>query len=147
MYVGNVILIILNLPRSVSCEHASGPVPHPVPVILLICLVDLLHARGTSTSGSLLGFGVMGLLWFVFRKWTSILLLTPRHDLGPQLRVEFPAYDDASVMAPFPFLKNPITFALMSANALLIIWNVYRGETEKVKTGKKSPLEEWGGES
>jgi putative tricarboxylic transport membrane protein len=127
MYIGNVILIILNLPLvGIFVNLIRIPSRILFPMILLICLV------GTYSINSsifdllvLLGFGVLG---YIFKKIECdmapfILAMI----IGPSLETAFRQSLMRSAGSFSIFAEKPIALTLIVASALMLAWSIFRG--------------------
>ena len=126
MYIGNVILIILNLPLVGLFIHLLR-VPFRIlfPVIMLICLVGTYSVNASRFElGILMAFGVTG---YVFKKIQydfapCILALI----LGPSLERAFRQSLMRSAGSFSIFVESPIALTLITLTCLLVIWNLWR---------------------
>lgn len=126
MYIGNVILLVLNLPLvGVFVNLLRVPFRILFPIILLVCLV------GTYTVNLdvfelivLLGAGVLG---YVFRSWGfEIAPLVLAMILGPGAEITFRQSLMRSGGSFAIFVHSPISLTLILASGLLLSWNIYR---------------------
>jgi putative tricarboxylic transport membrane protein len=126
MYIGNVILLVLNLPLvGVFVNLLRVPFRILFPIILLICLVGTYTVNlDTFELTVLLGAGVLG---YLFRSWGfEIAPLVLAMILGPNAEIAFRqslmrSGGDFSI-----FVESPITMVLVAASCLLLGWNIYR---------------------
>jgi putative tricarboxylic transport membrane protein len=126
MYIGNLILIILNLPLVGLFIHLLK-VPFRIlfPVIMLICLVGTYSVNSSRFElGILMAFGVAG---YVFKKIQydfapCILALI----LGPSLERAFRQSLMRSGGSFSIFMESPIALTLLVLTSLLLIWNIWR---------------------
>ncbi|NWF92778.1 MAG: tripartite tricarboxylate transporter permease [Syntrophaceae bacterium] len=126
MYVGNIILIILNLPL-VSLFVSLLRVPFRIlfPLILLICLVGT-YSINSSTFELiiLLIFGVFG---YVFRKLDyDIAPFLLALIIGPMIEMAFRQSLMRSGGSFSIFWESPISMILLVLSGLLFFWNIYR---------------------
>jgi putative tricarboxylic transport membrane protein len=126
MYVGNVILIILNLPLvGIFVNLLRVPFRTLFPIILLICLVGTYSVNlSTFELIVLLGSGVMG---YFFRKIEydispCILAMI----IGPLIETTFRQSLMRSAGSLSIFIKSPISITLFGLSCLLVAWNLYR---------------------
>ncbi|MDA8125239.1 MAG: tripartite tricarboxylate transporter permease [Deltaproteobacteria bacterium] len=126
MYIGNLILIILNLPLVGFFIHLLK-VPFRIlfPVIMLICLVGTYSVNSSRFElGILMAFGVAG---YVFKKIQydfapCILALI----LGPSLERAFRQSLMRSGGSFTIFMESPIALTLIVLTGALLIWNLWR---------------------
>ena len=141
MYIGNVILVVLNLPLvGLFVNMLRVPFRILFPIILLICLVGTYSMQGSTFDlWVLLGFGALG---YVFRKLDfDIAPLVLAMVLGNSTELEFRRTMMLSAGSLSIFYKSPITCVLVSISLLLFIWNIYRALRPKKATWEKA-LEE-----
>jgi len=141
MYIGNFILLILNLPLvGIFLNLLRVPFRILFPLILLICLVGT-YSVSSSTFDLivLLGSGVLG---YIFRKLNYdlapfILALI----IGPLMEYSFRQSLMRSAGSFSIFWSNPITLTLFGGSCLLFIWNLISSLRPTKSTWKKA-LEE-----
>ncbi|MFZ4440803.1 MAG: tripartite tricarboxylate transporter permease [Syntrophales bacterium] len=140
MYIGNVILIILNLPLvGIFINLLRVPFRILFPLILLICLIGT-YAVNSSTVELiiLLTCGVMG---YLFRKLEfDVAPFILAIIIGPTLENAFRWSLMRSAGSFAIFVHSPITAVLITLSGLLLIWNVYR--TLRPKRDWERALEE-----
>jgi len=137
MYIGNVILIILNLPL-VGLFVSLLRIPFRIlfPIILLVCVVGTYSVQlSTFDLMVLLGFGVVG---YVFRKIEfDVPPLILAMLIGPRLEVNFRQSLMRSAGSFSIFWEKPIALTLLIFSCLLILWNIFRSlRPVKVTSGK-----------
>jgi len=126
MYVGNIILVILNLPLvGIFISLLRVPFRILFPIILVICLVGT-YSINTSLFELwvLLGSGIFG---YVFRKLQYdiapfILALI----IGPLMEMTFRQSLMRSGGSFSIFFKSPISIVLILLSLLLFAWNIFR---------------------
>jgi putative tricarboxylic transport membrane protein len=126
MYIGNVILIILNLPLvGIFVSLLRTPSRILFPVILLICLVGTYSVNlSIFDLLVLVGFGVLG---YVFQKIEyDIAPLLLAMLIGPQLEMAFRRSLMRSGGSFSIFWEKPIALTLIISSFLLLFWNVFR---------------------
>lgn len=126
MYIGNVILIILNLPLvGIFVNMLRIPFRILFPIILLICLVGTYSVNASTFElVSLLCFGVFG---YVFRKLEyDIAPFILAMIIGPMMEMAFRQSLMRSAGSFSIFLESPISLVLILFSVLLILWNIYR---------------------
>jgi putative tricarboxylic transport membrane protein len=127
MYIGNLILVGLNLPL-VGLFVSMLRIPFGVlfPIILLTCLIGTYSVNLSSFELLvLLGSGVLG---YFFRKLKYdlapfILALI----IGPTLEETFRQSLMRSAGSFSIFWQRPITLTLIGFAFLLLAWNIYKG--------------------
>ena len=141
MYIGNVILVILNLPLvGVFVNILRTPFRILFPTILLICLVGTYSINlSIFDLMVLLGFGVLG---YIFRKIEIdmapfILAML----IGPPLEMAFRQSLMRSGGSFSLFLEKPIALTLIICSCLLLVWNILRS-LRPVKASWEKALEE-----
>lgn len=140
MYIGNVILVILNLPLvGLFVNLLRVPFRILFPIILLICLVGTYSVNASTLDlFLLLIFGVFG---FVFRKLEyDIAPFILAMIIGPTLEMAFRQSLMRSAGSFSIFWESPITLTLLTVSAGLFLWNVYR--TVRPKASWEKALEE-----
>ena len=143
MYIGNVILIILNLPLvGLFVNLLRVPFRILFPIILLICLVGTCSLNSSVVElGILLFFGVLG---YIFRKLNfDIAPFILAMIIGPTLEMSFRQSLMRSAGSFSIFFKSPIACTLITLSCLLFVWNIFRAVRPK-KTWEKA-LEEGDG--
>jgi putative tricarboxylic transport membrane protein len=122
MYIGNVMLIILNLPL-VGLWAKLTTVPYRVmgPIIMMICMVGAYSLRNSMFDvGATLFFGGVGYLMRKYN-WPSAPLVLCSI-LGPILEKSLVNSLAMSAGSPMIFVTRPICFALiLAACALLLV--------------------------
>jgi len=131
MYIGNVILLILNLPLvGIFVNLLRVPFRILFPIILLICLVGTYSVNSSVIElVILLVFGVLG---YIFRKLEYdvapfILALI----IGPTIEIAFRQSLMRSAGSFSIFFKSPISCTLIVLSCLLFFWNIYRAVRPK----------------
>ena len=141
IYIGNVILVILNLPLvGVFVNLLRVPFRILFPIILLICLVGT-YAMNSSVFelAILLVFGVLG---YIFRKVEfDIAPFVLAMIIGPTLEMAFRQSLMRSGGSFAIFFGSPIAFTLIVLSCLLFIWNIYRS-LRPTKASWEKALEE-----
>ena len=143
MYIGNVILVILNLPLvGIFVNMLRIPFRILFPIILLICVV------GTYSINSsifelvvLLGFGIVG---YIFRKlqW-DIAPMILAMIIGPLMELAFRQSLMRSGGSFAIFFHSPIALILIVSSCLLFLWNILRTLRPRKASWEKA-LEEGG---
>jgi putative tricarboxylic transport membrane protein len=127
MYIGNVILVALNLPFvGLFVSLLRIPFRILMPMILLICLLGTYSVKLSSFELLiLLGSGVLG---YFFRKFKYdlapfILALI----LGPTIEEAFRQSLMKSAGSFSVFWESRIALTFLAISAVLFGWNVYSG--------------------
>jgi putative tricarboxylic transport membrane protein len=140
MYIGNVILIILNLPMvGIFVNLLRVPFRILFPLILLVCLVGTYSVNSSGVElVILLASGVLG---YAFRKLDfDIAPFILAMIIGPTLENAFRWSLMRSGGSFVIFLKSPIALTLLVLSCLLLVWNIYR--TLRPKKAWEKALEE-----
>ena len=126
MYIGNVILIILNLPLvGIFVNLLRVPFRILCPMIILISLAGTYSVNNSLFDlGILIAFGVVG---YVFRKLDfdiapGMLAMI----IGPTMELSFRQSLMRSGGSFSIFFYSPIALTLIVASFLLFCWNIYR---------------------
>jgi putative tricarboxylic transport membrane protein len=126
MYIGNIILVALNLPLvGLFVSLLRIPFRALFPMILLICLIGTYSVNLSSFELLvLLGSGVLG---YFFRKLKYdlapfILALI----IGPTLEETFRQSLMRSGGSFSIFWERPIALTFIGFSLLLLIWNIYK---------------------
>jgi putative tricarboxylic transport membrane protein len=141
MYIGNVILVILNLPLvGLFINLLRVPFRILFPVILLICLVGTYAVN--SSVVELIILLVSGILGYLFRKLDFdmapfILAMI----IGPTMEMTFRQSLMRSGGSFSIFWKSPISLVLLALSGVLLLWNIYRALRPKRASWEKA-LEE-----
>ena len=142
MYIGNVILIILNLPLvGVFVNLLRIPFRILFPNILLICLIGTYSVKGSTFElGILLFFGVLG---YVLRKLQyDVAPLILALIVGQTMERSFRQSMMRSGGSFSIFWESPIALTLITLACLLFLWNVYRSLKPKKASWEKVLEEE-----
>ncbi|OGP72196.1 MAG: transporter [Deltaproteobacteria bacterium RBG_13_60_28] len=120
MYLGNILLLILNLPL-IGLWVKVLKVPYPVlfPLILLFCLIGA-YSLNNSITGVII-MNIFGLIGYFFRKFRYeaaplVLALV----LGPMMENSLRQSLLMSGGSPFIFLNRPISSVILIAAFLLL---------------------------
>lgn len=141
MYIGNIILIILNLPLvGVFVNLLRVPFRILFPVIILICLVGTYSVKSSTFElGILLFFGVLA---YVLRKLEyDVPPLVLALIVGRTMERSFRQSLMRSAGSPSIFWESPIALTLIIVSCLLFLWNLYRSLRPKKASWEKA-LEE-----
>jgi len=136
MYIGNLILLILNLPLvGIFVNLLRIPFRMLFPIVLLICLVGT-YSINSSTFELLVLIG-SGVLGYIFRKLgydlaPFILALI----LGPAMELSFRQSLMRSAGSFSIFWDSPIALTLISLSVLLFLWNLSKSLRSSAKRGE-----------
>ena len=143
MYIGNVILLILNLPLvGIFISLLRIPFRILFPIILLICLVGTYSVNlSTFELVILIGFGIFG---YVFRKLEfDIAPFILAMIIGPMLEMAFRQSLMRSAGSFLIFIGSPISLVLITVSGLLLFWNIFRS-LRSTKAAWENALEKGG---
>ena len=133
MYIGNIILVFLNLPLvGIFVSLLRVPFRILMPIILLICLVGTYSVELSSFQmGVLVAAGVLGyfLRKFDYDMAPFILALI----LGPAIEETFRQTLIRSNGSFNIFLKSPIALTFLVLSGMLLLWNFYRAISRSKK--------------
>ncbi|MBP1708689.1 MAG: transporter [Deltaproteobacteria bacterium] len=122
MYIGNVMLLILNLPLvGLWARISTIPYRYLAPIILAICIIGAYSPRNTMFDVWIaLGAGVVG---YLMRKhhWPPAPLLVG-FILGPMLEISL--RQSLSIGGPLIFFTRSITIGFLLAAVILLIVSV-----------------------
>ena len=126
MYIGNVMLIILNVPLvGIFISLLRIPFRILFPVILLICLIGTFSVNTSAFElGILLCFGVLGYIVRKIKYDSAPLILAMI--IGPTMELSLRQALMRSDGSFLIFWQSPITMVLIAASCLLLGWNIYR---------------------
>ncbi len=134
MYLGNVMLLILNLPLvGLFVQILRLPYPILAPLILLFCLVGAYSTSGLLADvGIMVAFGILGYLLRKFRFETAplILALILGRQMEEALRQSLAISQGSFVV----FVTRPISLALLAAAALSLALPLWRWARVQVTT-------------
>jgi putative tricarboxylic transport membrane protein len=136
MYIGNVILVILNLPLvGIFVNLLRVPFRILFPIILLICLVGTYSVNASTFElVILLSFGVMG---YVFRRLEyDIAPFILAMIIGPTIEMAFRQSLMRSGGSFAIFWQSPIALILIGLSGALLLWNIYRAVRPKASWEK-----------
>lgn len=140
MYIGNFMLLILNLPLvGVFASLTKVPPKTLIPIVTAIMFIGTYSLNNSLFDiGLLLFFGLLGfLLKYLCYSATPLLVglvLGPVFEKG--LRQGLIMADGNFLF----FLQRPISGTLLGIAALIILWTIYRG----MKKQKPQPIENCG---
>jgi putative tricarboxylic transport membrane protein len=121
MYVGNAMLLVLNLPL-IGLWVKLLKVPYPIlfPLILVFCLVGVYSLNNSLTEvAMMIGFGVFGYLGrkFQFEMAPLILALV----IGPMMEQNLRLSLVISQGSPWIFIEHPISAVFLGTCLFLLI--------------------------
>jgi len=126
MYIGNIILVILNLPMvGLFVTFLRIPFAILFPIILLLCLIGTYSINNSSVELAILL--VSGVLGYVLRKLKYdlapfVLALV----IGPFIEMSFRQSLMRSGGSFSIFFEKPICLTFLSIAAALLCWNIFR---------------------
>ena len=125
MYVGNVILLVLNLPL-IGLWVKILKVPYPIlsPLILLFCVIGVYSVNNDTTEVLLtIFFGVMGYFMRRFEYEPAPLLLGMI--LSPMMESNFRQALLVSQGSFLIFVTHPISATLLAIAAILLLYPIF----------------------
>ncbi|MBI5966578.1 MAG: tripartite tricarboxylate transporter permease [Deltaproteobacteria bacterium] len=138
MYIGNLILIILNLPLvGIFVNLLRVPFRVLFPIILLICLIGTYSVNSSTVElVILLGSGVLG---YLFRKLQyDIAPFVLALILGPGAEIALRQSLMRSGGSFSIFWESPIALTLIVISGLLLLWNIFRSFRPSKVSWKKA---------
>ena len=125
MYIGNVMLLILNLPM-VGLWVQLLRVPYAIlaPIIVLFCCIGVYSVRNTVFD--IWVMGIFGIIGYLFRKVSlepGPLILA--FVLGPILERSLRQALLISAGSPFTFFKRPISGTIMGFLLIFIVFQMF----------------------
>jgi putative tricarboxylic transport membrane protein len=143
MYIGNVILLLLNLPLvGIFVNFLRIPFRLLFPVIILISIVGTYSVRASKFDLLLLlGFGILGYLFKKFQFDIAPLILAMI--IGPILEIQLRQSLMNSGGSLSIFWERPIALTLLVISILMLLWNIYRS-LRTTKAAWEKALEEEG---
>ena len=134
MYIGNVMLLILNLPLiGLWVKLLKVPYRFLFPLILLFCLVGVYSVNSSAIEVIIMViFGLVGYLLRKYRFEPAPLVLALI--LGPMLEVNFRqslilSHGDLTI-----FLRHPISAVLLMISAVLLLYPIVQDLKKKRRT-------------
>ena len=124
MYVGNVMLLVLNLPLiGLWVQLLRIPYPYMMPAIVLFCIVGSYTVANSVTDVYLmLGFGVLGYLMKKLKFDAPPLVLA--FVLGPLIEYYFKSALMYSRGSFAVFVTRPISLACLVVTGLILVWSL-----------------------
>jgi len=122
MYLGNILLLVLNLPL-IGLWVKVLKVPYPVlfPLILLFCLIGAYSLNNSITDVTIMNiFGLIGYFFRKFRYEAAPLVLALV--LGPMMENSLRQSLLLSSGNPFIFLNRPISSVILIIAFLLLVF-------------------------
>ncbi len=136
MYIGNLILVALNLPL-IGLFISVLRVPFRIlfPIILLICLVGTYSVNLSSSEMIiLLCSGVLG--YYLRKLQYDLAPFILALIIGPMLEESFRQSLMRSGGSFSIFWESPIAFVSLALSGLLFFWNVFRSFRPTILSGK-----------
>ena len=127
MYLGNVMLLILNLPL-IPLWVKMLKVPYAIlfPLILVFCLIGVYSLNFSQVEiGLMIGFGVLGYMMRKFKFETPPLILALV--LGPMMESNLRLSLLLSQGDPTVFVRRPISAVFILVSAMLIVSSLIPG--------------------
>jgi putative tricarboxylic transport membrane protein len=136
MYIGNVMLLILNLPLvGLWARFTTVPYGIMAPIILLISFVGAYSVRNSMFDlGMSLVFGFIGYLMRKYDWPTAPLVLCAI--LGPMLEKSLVQSLAMSAGDPLIFVTRPISLTLLIIASLLLVLSLYLVRATRKKTSE-----------
>ena len=126
MYVGNVMLLLLNLPLiGVMVRILEIPRAYLSPLIVLLCVIGVYSAGGTTAIAIAVAFGFLG--YHLRRLDFDLGLLILAYVLGPILERSVRQALTISGGDATIFLRDPLSTALFAAAALFLAAGLANG--------------------
>jgi putative tricarboxylic transport membrane protein len=121
MYIGNVMLLVLNIPLiGIWVKILKIPYPILFPLIILFCLIGVYSLNNKTTEiGLMIIFGVLGYLMKKFKFDGAPLILAMV--LGPLMDKSLRQALLMSGGNPHIFLESPICIAMFSIVAIVLL--------------------------
>lgn len=124
MYIGNVMLLVLNLPMvGMWVQFLRVPYAILAPIIILFCCVGVYSVRNTVFD--IWVMGIFGIIGYLFRKVSlepGPLILA--FVLGPILERSLRQALLISAGSPFIFFKRPISGTIMGFLLIFIVFHI-----------------------
>jgi putative tricarboxylic transport membrane protein len=127
MYLGNAMLLVLNLPLiGLWVQLLRIPYPYLMPAIVLFCTVGSYSVANSITDVYLmLGFGIIGYLMKKLKFDSPPLVLA--FVLGPLIEYYFKSSLMFSRGSFTVFFTRPISLACLSISAAILLWSIVAG--------------------
>jgi putative tricarboxylic transport membrane protein len=134
MYIGNIILVILNLPLvGIWARMATIPYRFLGPITLAICFIGAFSVRNTMFDvWTAIAFGIIG---FVMKKhnWPAAPLILG-FILGPMLEKSFRASLQMSAGSLGIFVTRPITAVFLVLTIVVVAFSLRKSVSSVIKT-------------
>lgn len=133
MYIGNAILVILNLPLvGIWVRLAMVPYRYLGPITLAICVIGAYSVRNTLFDvWTAIAFGVLG-YFMKLRDWPAAPLILG-FILGPALEQHFRASLQMSGGSLDIFFTRPITTSFLTVTALVVLLSLRKPLLKQLK--------------
>ena len=146
MYVGNVVLLILNLPLvGIFVNVLKVPYPLLYPAILIFCVLGVYAVNGSVVDVGIMT--VMGALGYVLRKFdfeTAPVVLGLI--LAPMMEMSFRQSLSMSSGSYSIFINRPIALVMLMVGLALLLLSVAAVAHENAGLAAKIRTCEWAGE-
>ena len=141
MYIGNLVLIILNLPLvGLFVKLLRIPFRILFPIIILVCLVGTFSIKGSTFElGVLLFFGLLGYVLKKLKYDVPPLILALI--VGRTMELSFRQSLMRSGGSFSIFWESPFAMTLIFISLVMLFWNIYRAVRPQKATWEKA-LEE-----
>jgi putative tricarboxylic transport membrane protein len=139
MYIGNFILLLLNLPFvPLFANMLRVPKKVLLPLVMLFCVTGMFSVNNSvSDIWMMAAFGILG---YLLRGWAyegAPLLLGLV--LGPKLEVAFRQSLMISHGSFAIFVDRPVSLALLAATALFLVFPLVRRALARLRAGPPPP--------
>jgi putative tricarboxylic transport membrane protein len=134
MYIGNVILVILNLPLvGIWARMATIPYRFLGPLTLAVCFIGAFSVRNAMFDvWTAIAFGLVGFIMKKY-KWPAAPLILG-FILGPTLEKNFRATLQTSAGSLGIFVTKPITLAFLILTAVVLFFSLRKSASAFIKT-------------
>jgi len=137
MYLGNVMLLLLNLPLiGIWVKILKVPYPILFPLILLFCLIGAYSlSNSVLEMGIMIFFGVLGYLFKKFKYEGAPLILAMV--LGPMMEHNFRASLGLFDGRLSGFFERPISAVIMGIAIILLVFPLIPGMKKRPQLGEE----------
>jgi putative tricarboxylic transport membrane protein len=138
MYIGNAILVILNLPLvGIWVRLAMVPYRYLGPITLAICIIGAYSVRNTLFDvWTAIAFGILGYL-MKMRDWPAAPLILG-FILGPALEQHFRATLQMSAGSLDIFLSRPIALVFLGVTVVTVMFSLRQPIMQHLKKTRPS---------
>lgn len=137
MYLGNVMLLLLNLPLiGIWVKILKVPYPILFPLILLFCLIGAYSlSNSVLEMGIMIFFGILGYLFKKFKYEGAPLILAMV--LGPMMEHNFRASLGLFDGRLSGFFERPISAVIMGISIILLVFPLIPGMKKRPQLGEE----------